>query len=46
MEMLKLSGFEEFKNLEPTLWGIRQQSLDSEAESYHLTGILVFYNLW
>jgi 5-formyltetrahydrofolate cyclo-ligase len=40
MEMLKLSGIEEFEKLEPTLWGIRQQALDADAESYHLSGPL------
>uniref|UniRef100_A0AC34FHU4 5-formyltetrahydrofolate cyclo-ligase n=1 Tax=Panagrolaimus sp. ES5 TaxID=591445 RepID=A0AC34FHU4_9BILA len=40
MEMLKLESLEEFTNLQPTLWGIRQQSLDSEAESFHLSGPL------
>ena len=39
MEMLKLSSIEEFEKLEATLWGIRQQSVDDEFESYHHTGI-------
>uniref|UniRef100_A0A914P1W7 5-formyltetrahydrofolate cyclo-ligase n=1 Tax=Panagrolaimus davidi TaxID=227884 RepID=A0A914P1W7_9BILA len=40
MEMLKLNGIDEFENLDTTLWGIRQPHLNSDSESYHLSGPL------